>query len=540
MSDVEAFEVEPEDFGPQKRKPQTKEEALYGVFFERQEEEGNLQKPVNFTSGQSLQTPERGETREKGFEEQLQAKELQDMYGKGYTMLRKAGFKVGQGLGKHEQGAVAPVQIQVRKKNAGLHLEKTHNDSKSASVRSDQQRWRKGYVRPAVPKDLLDELLTQYQEVTGEEDASPVSQQALTLAGAVRRYRQEVVETERLIRHNQDVLVSAAYDTLQTQRNITQLHTRLDALQELSQYVTDRLDSSLDLAGLLVLFQSIAERFPTLWQDLDAVRRVAVPMAVKAFGTVWQRWTVTSDYVLLRTEAGQWAKWLGAEAVAVFSEWEKSLQRFIQTRWKAKEETGRLIDALEEWQAVVPAESLSRVKGCLVDVLKTEVERWEPTREKVPIHTWLHPWLPLLDLQELWPPLLQKLSRALQPWQPSDQSAFVVLSPWKPVLGKLWETFCLRNILPKLAYALSTLEINPHAQEIQTFERVMDWAEVLPERHFADMLRTEFYPRWKATLEHWLLHVDESALPEIQTWYEGWQSLVPKTLLDLSQAFHNA
>jgi hypothetical protein len=545
MSDIETFEVEPEDLAPTKHRRQTKEEAVYGVFYQKEveEEDGNLQKPVNFTSGQTLQTGnERGETREKGFEEQLQAKDLEGMYGKGFAMLKKAGFKVGQGLGKHEQGAVTPVQIQIRKKNAGLHIEKSQIGSKGAPVQPDQQRWRKGYKRPAVPKDLLDQLLGQYeQEITADEDAIvPESQQILSLTGAVVRYRQEVVETERLIRHNQDVLVSAAYDLLQTQQSITHLHSRLAALSELAQYVTDRLDTAQDLSSLLVFFQSIAERFPTLWQDLDAVRRVAVPMAVKSFGTQWQRWTVVSDYLMLRLEAEEWGKWLGDDAVAIFVEWEKSIQRFIQTRWKAKEETGRLIDALEAWKAVVPIETMSRVKGCLIDVLKLEVERWEPTREKVPIHTWLHPWLPLLDLQELWSPLLQKLGRALQPWQPCDQSAFVVLSPWKPVLGKLWDTFCLRNILPKLAHALSNIQINPQDQEIETFERVMDWAEVLPERHFAEMLRTEFYPRWRTTLEHWLLHVDEAALSEIQTWYEGWQSLVPKNLLDLSQAFHSA
>lgn len=537
MSDIESFDLQPDDFQPVKRKRQTKEQALYGVFYQENEEEtGNYQKNVTFDEGKPLENEEKpGNRREKGFETQLEAKELEEMYGKGYEMLRKAGFTVGKGLGKHEQGTVAPVQIQTRRKNEGLNIEKSSPGGKSREIKRDKERWRKGYRRPKVEMEELDRLVEEYRQENREETDEDCRE--LTLETAVLRYRQEVVETERLLRHQQDLVISSAYDILQTQRSLASLESRLESLRQLSTYVTDRLDLSLDLSGLRILFKSIQEHFPALWQDLDIVRRVAVPMAVKGFAGEWQRWSVSSDYMMLKTEAEEWSHWLGSDASPIFLEWERSLQRFLQTRWKAKEETGSLIDALEAWKPILPTDTLTRIQGCLVDILHSEVERWEPTREKVPIHTWVHPWLTLLDLQELWPLLLQKLSRALQPWQPIDQSAYVVLSPWKPVLGKLWEPFCLRHILPKLAHAVSRIEINPQSQEIETMERVMDWATVLPERYFIDMLRSEFFPRWKSTLEHWLRNADDSGLTEIQTWYEGWQSLIPKHLLDLSEAF---
>lgn len=48
------------------------------------------------------------------------------------------------------------------------------------------------------------------------------------------------------------------------------------------------------------------------------------------------------------------------------------------------------------------------------------------------IHTWLHPWLPLLgpQIEGLFPSIRHKLSLALQSWHPSDGSAISTLEPW--------------------------------------------------------------------------------------------------------------
>ena len=63
------------------------------------------------------------------------------------------------------------------------------------------------------------------------------------------------------------------------------------------------------------------------------------------------------------------------------------------------------------------------------------VEAWEPRRETVPLHAWLHPWLPMLQarLQDLHPGIRFKLATALQQWHPADQSAMALLSPWHHV-----------------------------------------------------------------------------------------------------------
>ncbi len=60
------------------------------------------------------------------------------------------------------------------------------------------------------------------------------------------------------------------------------------------------------------------------------------------------------------------------------------------------------------------------------------MQAWEPRSETVPLHAWLHPWLPLLgaQLEDLYPGIRFRLAAALQQWHPSDASALALLSPW--------------------------------------------------------------------------------------------------------------
>lgn len=63
------------------------------------------------------------------------------------------------------------------------------------------------------------------------------------------------------------------------------------------------------------------------------------------------------------------------------------------------------------------------------------MEEWEPRQERVPLHAWLHPWLPVLgpQLQQLYAGIRHKLAAALTAWHPSDRSALALLSPWHRV-----------------------------------------------------------------------------------------------------------
>ena len=48
------------------------------------------------------------------------ADQLSSEYGKGFSMLKKMGFKTGSGLGPKGQGIVVPIEVSLRPRNAGL------------------------------------------------------------------------------------------------------------------------------------------------------------------------------------------------------------------------------------------------------------------------------------------------------------------------------------------------------------------------------------------------------------------------------------
>lgn len=86
-------------------------------------------------------------------------------------------------------------------------------------------------------------------------------------------------------------------------------------------------------------------------------------------------------------------------------------------------------------------------------ILIFKVESWNPLTDTVPIHSWIHPWLPLMQarLEPLYSPIRNKLANALQKWHPSDSSAKLILQPWKDVFTPgSWEAFMVKNIVPKL------------------------------------------------------------------------------------------
>ena len=56
-----------------------------------------------------------------------------------------------------------------------------------------------------------------------------------------------------------------------------------------------------------------------------------------------------------------------------------------------------LIEFLEHWLPLVPPWILDNIRDHLVlPRVQHEVDEWNPMTDTVPIHAWIHPWLPLL------------------------------------------------------------------------------------------------------------------------------------------------
>jgi len=59
----------------------------------------------------------------KSFQEKKLEENLESKYGKGYKILKMAGYKLGKGLGKEEQGITDPILVKKRKERAGINNE---------------------------------------------------------------------------------------------------------------------------------------------------------------------------------------------------------------------------------------------------------------------------------------------------------------------------------------------------------------------------------------------------------------------------------
>jgi tuftelin-interacting protein 11 len=164
--------------------------------------------------------------------------------------------------------------------------------------------------------------------------------------------------------------------------------------------------------------------------------------------------------------------------------------------------------------------------------LRLAIEEWDPRSDSVPIHIWLHPWLPVFEqrLEVLYDTLVKKLASALQKWNPMDSSALDIMKPWKGILSaRTWETLMLRTIVPKLLDGMKTFQINPANQDLTMFRSVLTWLEYIPADHIVLLLDAQFFSKWLHTLQLWLSRSPN--YDEVTQWYMAWKKLFPQTLL---------
>lgn len=170
-------------------------------------------------------------------------------------------------------------------------------------------------------------------------------------------------------------------------------------------------------------------------------------------------------------------------------------------------------ELLTEWSPLIPQWILTNILDQIVlPRLVSEVEAWNPLTDRIPIHTWVHPWLPLMKDRldsALFPTIRFKLANALGNWHPSDESARAILRPWRPPVWSQphWDAFMLRSILPKLEYVISQeLFLGPDDVEKapDPWLWVASWLELTSPAHFVDVIERCFFPKWFYALSSWL------------------------------------
>ncbi|KAL1505399.1 hypothetical protein ABEB36_004973 [Hypothenemus hampei] len=205
-----------------------------------------------------------------------------------------------------------------------------------------------------------------------------------------------------------------------------------------------------------------------------------------------------------------------------------------------------LITLIEAWKHILPLWILNNIYDQMImPRILGEVNEWNPLTDTIPIHLWIHPWIPLLDerLQEkIYPVIQEKLGTALNSWHPSDRSAKLMLQPWQRVLSEgAFLAFLLKYIVPKLELCMQSMVINPHQQLLDPWHWVMDWKDMLSIPNITLILDKFFFQKWLQTLTMWLNH--NPNYTQVTEWYSGWKRMFSDDLLTqptVKDSFHKA
>ncbi|KAI9317771.1 GC-rich sequence DNA-binding factor-like protein-domain-containing protein [Dichotomocladium elegans] len=218
--------------------------------------------------------------------------------------------------------------------------------------------------------------------------------------------------------------------------------------------------------------------------------------------------------------------------------WLVRVRSAINNTWNVREPEP-MIALLETWKPVLPRFIFENIINQLVlPKISRAVSDWDPRNDPEMIHTWIHPWLPVLEywrLGELFTTIRHKISVILRAWHPSDESALHIITPWKDIWTRAqMEGFLLKSILPKLKHVLrNEFFVNPRDQKLEPLIWVMAWQNLFSDTVMAQLLENEFFTKWLDVLYKWLtLSRDRVNYDEVREWYLWWRQIFETYGLD--------
>lgn len=513
--------------------------------------------------------------------------QMSGTYGKGFAMLQKMGFK-GGGLGRNEDGIANPIEVQVRKGKQGLQDEGEMVDqdlygrdgrrnrrsveellASKATQAQDQtpsmsESWKKGAPakKPRTVYKTASEVASEPKQMRiidmrGPEVriASSFSELATSMSGDSVKSLKELRHNTRLLvakyedkiralaekkKHYEDLLISVGRESEQlkaasslSESDLRRCRIMVTELEELR----ERQDAgSIGLKELGEAFTSLRKAHPREFQavrasevatafavpvakqevaDWDPLRRPAQPFAALA---PWRELSQTQG--------------MGMNALtAVCDHALLPRLRSALTSWSVRD-FEPCIRLFESCRKALPSDAVNAmVAQVVLPRLKVEVDSWDPRSDKMPIHLWIHPWLPILGdkLDCLWMPIRFKLSACLEIWDPRDRSACGMLKPWSSVFTPAdWEPL-MEKVLLKLEQGILNSSVRPSGQETGPVEDLLAWLDIVPLDSIARVLDTALFPQWHKALRQWF-RAPECDFGEVLQWYQGWRSLLPEAV----------
>ncbi|XP_065075830.1 septin-interacting protein 1 [Ochlerotatus camptorhynchus] len=205
-----------------------------------------------------------------------------------------------------------------------------------------------------------------------------------------------------------------------------------------------------------------------------------------------------------------------------------------------------MIALLDAWAPLLPSWILDNIlEQIVMSKLTSAVGDWDPLTDTIPIHIWIQPWAGILGSKmevSIYPTIREKLSKALKAWNPEDRSARAMITPWKGVMAEEdLQAFLTKNIIPKLELRLTELVINPLQQDLEIFNQVWEWSELISTIYMASILDKFFFPKWIQTLVLWLNQSPN--FDQVTRWYQGWKSQFTEDIIrqtNIKESFRKA
>uniref|UniRef100_A0A8C5PIU2 Tuftelin-interacting protein 11 n=1 Tax=Leptobrachium leishanense TaxID=445787 RepID=A0A8C5PIU2_9ANUR len=362
---------------------------------------------------------------------------------------------------------------------------------------------------------------------------------------------QEIIQNDRQLQYEKDMVVNLTHELGKLnevleheEKAIYNLSQVLQTVEECEQRMQPYCDNPLTLTECAQIFEMLQEKYYEEYK-MSGRADLAVAIVYPLMKDFFKEWNPLKDPTYGMDIMAKW-KDLLEEGHLSHSAHDASLDPYHRLLWEVwipflrniisqwqPRNCAPMVDFLDSWVHLLPVWVLDNILDQLIfPKLQKEVENWNPLTDTVPIHSWIHPWLPLMQsrLEPLFSPIRNKLANALQKWHPSDSSAKLILQPWKEVFTPgSWEAFMVKNIVPKLGLCLGEFVINPHQQHMDVFNWLMDWEGMISQSSMVGLLDKQFFPKWLQVLCSWLSNSPN--YEEITKWYLGWKSMFSDQLL---------